>query len=744
VYAQVALPLSSYRTFTYRVPAELVDRLLPGSFVTVPFRNRDAIGVVTALDRNTTFAGPIKTISGLKAGLGTLPPDLWDTLEWMSRYYFTPLGMVLKTALPLEFSRKSRPQQHNVVSITADGRSALAAGSVRGPAQKAVLALLAGQASHVPVQSLTALTASAATLCRNLARRGWVHLEQQAKPANPLRKFAPPPAKQVRLTDEQQDTVAALGQALEAHAFAPFLLHGVTGSGKTEVYLQAAQQVIAGGGSVLVLVPEIALTPQVADRFRATFGDRVALWHSHISQGEKAWTWQELLAGRLAVVVGARSALFAPLPKLRLIIVDEEQEGTYKQEDPAPRYHARDVALVRGKHAGAVVVLTSATPSVESYYNGLLGRYRTLSLTRRFGGAVYPKVRLVDLNVERQRTDNYQLVLSDVLVEAIEERLKRREQVILLQNLRGYAPVSGCNDCGYTSSCPHCAVLLSYHKGIQLLKCHYCGYTTPGPEACPACDSPHIYMYGVGTEQVEELLRQLFPTARIGRMDADTTRRQGAHHAILQDFGDGKLDILLGTQMIAKGLDFPNVTLVGVVNGDMGLYLPDFRAGERTFQLVYQVSGRAGRHQEKPGEAIVQTNHPDDLSIQAAARLDAHRFYNQILAERRELIYPPFSRLIRFLLQGKDRDRVWELARELHDRLKPLGQGMRLLGPASAPFERLRGLWRVHLLIKSNREFDPNGQQLHALVHKRVPRPWIERSQQGVRLKIDVDPVNML
>ncbi len=744
MYAQVVLPLSSYTSFTYLVPAELESNIRAGSFVTVPFRRGSAIGVAVSLHQQASYRGRIKSIQAAREEPAALPKELWSTLEWISRYHFTPLGMVLKSTLPLGFSEPVTPAQRTLVAATESGRQALADWSGRAQAQLAVLEFLAAQPEPVPVATLTDLAAQPSAVCRRLESRGWVRLEKHPLPADPFHLMPSVDRRDITLTAEQEQVLAAVTEAAAERRFAPIMLQGVTGSGKTEIYLQAARQVVAGGGAVLVLVPEIALTPQVARRFRAEFGARVALWHSHLSRRERAWTWRELLKGRFSVVVGARSAVFAPLPRLRLLIIDEEQEGSYKQEDPAPRYHARDVALVRGKHARAVVLLTSATPSVESYYNTLTERFLSQKLTKRFGGAVYPHVRLVDLKAERQRTENYRIILSDPLVEAIGGRLERKEQVILLQNRRGFAPVIGCNDCSYTADCPHCAVRFTYHKSRHRLQCHCCGTTAPAPEACPRCGSPYVFLRGVGTEQVEEHLRDLFPRAGVRRMDTDTTRRRGSHQRILQEFAEGKVDILLGTQMIAKGLDFENVTLVGVVNADTALFLPDFRAGERTFQLVYQVCGRAGRRPDKPGEAIIQTNHPDDIAVKAAARLDAHRFYNQVLAERRELLYPPFSRLVRLLLQGQDQDKVWNRAGELRSRLIPLHKGMALLGPASAPYERLRGLWRVHLLLKSSREVDPGGQRLRRLLGERVPRTWLERSQLGVRLKIDVDPASLL
>ena len=711
----------------------------------VPFRRQSAaVGVVASLHERSRFSGKVKSIHSIRKEPARLPPDLWNTLEWVSRYYLTPLGVVLKTALPLGFSESVAASTRKVISITGEGKAALSKWSGRAPVQRAILEFLAELSEPVPLADLGHITKGVYSASSTLAAKGWVSIEDLPTRHDPFHLLLDTPEKAITLTDEQQHVLGKLLEAIQGRRFSPYLLQGVTGSGKTEIYLQAAREVVEQGGSVIVLVPEIALTPQVAGRFRAAFGAGVALWHSHLSRSERIWTWQELMKGTFSVVVGARSAIFAPIQNLRLLIVDEEQEGSYKQEDPAPRYHARDAALIRGKYADAAVLLTSATPSLESYYNGLKQRYSRVQLTERFGGAAYPNVQLVDLKLERQRTGNYNLILSEPLIHAVQQRLQRDEQVILLQNRRGYAPLSTCNECGYTATCPHCSIWLTYHKSQGLLKCHYCGTTAKSPEVCPECASPYIFLHGVGTEQVEELLHEVFPTVGIRRLDMDTTRRRGAMQAILQDFAAGDASILLGTQMIAKGLDFDNVTLVGVVNADMALFLPDFRATERTFQLVYQVCGRSGRRQAKPGEAIIQTNHPEDVVLKAAARLDAHRFYNQILAERQELLYPPFSRLARFLLQGQGQQQVWEQAHELRSRLTPLRKGMQLLGPASAPYERLKGKWRVHLLLKSNRESDPTGGMIHRLIADRVPRRWLEQSRQGVRLKIDIDPQFLL
>ena len=744
MFAQVVLPLSRYQTFTYKVPEQLRGSLRPGSFVTVPFRNRAATGVVAEIAPTTDYKGALKTISAVRDDLAPLPAELWTTLEWISDYYMTPLGLVLKIALPLGFANPAPGRKQVRAQITAAGKTALDGWSRRAPAQKSLLAILAAREGSHSIKELVREVPSARTTLRHLFERGLVELSEEPVPADPLGPAPESKPTAVILTAEQTVALEALREGRKADRFAPFLLRGVTSSGKTEVYFQAARETLAAGKSVLVLVPEIALTAHLATRFRAAFGETVALWHSRLSRAEKAWTWRQLQQGRIRVVVGARSAVFAPLDNLGLIIVDEEQEGSYKQEDRAPRYHARDVALVRGREATAVVVLASATPAVESYFNGLTERYRTLHLTQRYGGAAYPKVRMIDLRLERQRTDNYQLILTQPLIDGIAQRLERKEQVILLQNRRGFAPVCACNDCDFVAECLNCSVPLTYHKRAGELRCHYCGYRGPGLDRCPDCGSPYIFVLGVGTQQVEEVVQGLFPAARTRRMDADTTRSRHAHRIILEQFEAGDFDILIGTQMIAKGLDFERVTLVGVVNADTGLAFPDFRAGERTFQLVYQVCGRAGRRKDHPGEAIIQTNHPEDLAIKAAARLDAHRFYNQVLAERRELAYPPFARQIRLLLQGADRDEVWQRAQELRRRLTPTLPGISLLGPASAPFERLRGRWRFHLLLRSDREHDPGGSRLRWLIRDRIPQKWLEQSLKGVRILLDVDPVSLL
>jgi primosomal protein N' (replication factor Y) len=488
---------------------------------------------------------------------------------------------------------------------------------------------------------------------------------------------------------------------------------------------------------VLVLVPEIALTPQVASRFRKAFGSRVALWHSRMTKAEKGWTWQQLKKGEYSVVVGARSAIFAPLKNLGLIIVDEEQESSYKQENPAPRYHARDVAMVRGKQSNAAVLLTSATPCLESYYNVLQNKFTLLKLTKRYGKSNYPAVELVDM--KKEYSDDGSALLSKSLIQAINDRLERSEQVIILQNRRGYSRVHQCLECGEIKKCKHCSVALTFHRTDNNLHCHYCEAFEIPESKCGQCNAENMTFSGSGTQRVEDVLQQQFPDAKILRMDMDTVRGKGSHIKILEKFANGKADILLGTQMIAKGLDFENVTLVGVINADSGLFFPDFRAGERVFQLIYQVAGRAGRR-DKPGQAIIQTYNPDDIYIQTAAALNTKKFYNVALAQRQELSYPPFSRIGRILFTGKNKLIVDDFAQRVGRKLQG-NSNYKILGPAAAPIEKIKGNWRAHLIIKSKSR---NISSLHQFIHSTIGFIIFERKWKGVRILIDVDPVSML
>lgn len=739
MFVRVTFPISSFQTFTYSVPIEYQKKITAGSCVHTTIGNRKLIGYVVALEKTPSFSGRIKDISGIYESELNLPKELWKTLEWMSKYYITPLGQVLKAAIPHSFMSPYSPKLVKYASIASKGREALKNWTKNAPSQFNFLYALSQVDEPIRVASLSEIVNSPHAVCTTLEKKKWITTIEQAKIYDPFDIMAPGSPIEIDLSQAQSKVYSPIQKSLKKETFKPYLLHGVTGSGKTEVYLKLAQYTVEQGRSVLVLVPEISLTPQVAKRFRRAFGARVALWHSKMTKAEKGWTWQQLKKGAYSVVVGARSALFAPLDNLGLIIVDEEQEATYKQEAPAPRYHARDVSLIRGRHANATVLLTSATPSIESYFNTLNKKLDLLNLSQRYGDARYPTVKLVDMKVPATFGKETPL-LSDELCEAIQKRLNKKEQIILLQNRRGFSLIQQCNDCGFIASCKHCAVSLTYHRTNRKLICHYCKFEIDAITICTNCKSENIELKGSGTQKVEDVVQKEFPIAQIIRMDVDTVQNRGAHQKLLKRFEDGEANILLGTQMIAKGLDFKNVTLVGVINADSGLFLPDFRSGERTFQLLYQVCGRAGRH-KKAGEAIIQTWNPEDPFIQAAAQLDIKKFYNIAISQRQELRYPPFSRLARILISGKNQHNALRVASQVGIKLRTDNELYEILGPTPAPIEKIREHWRYHMIIKSTQN---SASGIHTFIHKNLGVNIFEREFKGVRIQIDMDPVSML
>jgi len=735
MFAQVSFPISSFRSFTYKIPASLNATVQPGTCVNAPINRKMQAGFVVAVNQYSEYKGKILPIDSIREKELQFPEELWHTLEWISQYYITPLGQVLKAAVPNSFLKLYKPKQVQYVKITAKGLNVIPTFENKKPAQKRLLEALSTINEPVKTASLTELASSPHTVCGQLEKSGFVETFSQPQITDPFEIMGPGEVKNIKLSKEQKSVVDTIQNT--GKGFHPYLLHGITGSGKTEVYLKLAQTIVEAGKSVLVLVPEIALTPQVATRFRKAFGSRVALWHSRMTKSEKGWTWQQLKKGKYSVVVGARSAIFAPLKNLGLIIVDEEQESSYKQENPAPRYHARDVAMVRGKQANAIVLLTSATPCLESYYNALQKKFTLLKLTKRYGKSNYPAVELVDM--KKEYSENGSALLSKSLTEAINDRLEKSEQVIILQNRRGYSRVHQCLECGEIKKCENCSVALTFHKTDNNLHCHYCESVEIPESNCNKCTAENMTFAGSGTQRVEDVLQQKFPNADILRMDMDTVRRKGSHLKILEQFANGKADILLGTQMIAKGLDFENVTLVGVINADSGLFFPDFRSGERVFQLIYQVAGRAGRR-DKPGMAIIQTYNPDDVYIQTAAALNTKKFYNVSLAQRQELAYPPFSRIGRILFTGENKLIVNNFAQMVGRKLQG-NINYKILGPAPAPLEKIKGNWRAHLIIKSKNR---NISSLHQFIHSTIGFTIFERKWRGVRIQIDVDPVSML
>jgi primosomal protein N' (replication factor Y) len=623
-----------------------------------------------------------------------------------------------------------------VATLSAQGHDVADEAGLKASAtrQREALALLKGSPEGIDTATLDERGIGAATLKR-LSELGLVLLSRRRVDRDPFEQgaaIAPVARVPLVFTDEQAAAFERLRALASEGGFQTALLHGVTGSGKTELYLRLADTVRRTGRGVLMLVPEIALTPAVAAVFRATFGDRVAIQHSGLSDGERHDQWQRIRRGDLDVVVGTRSAVFAPVCSLGLIIVDEEHDGSYKQ-DESPRYHGRDVAIVRGRQAGALVVLGSATPSLESFHNAQNGRYVLISLERRVLDRPMAAVRIVDMR-EEYAASGPDVILSGPLCDALADRLERREQSIVLLNRRGFATSVFCRECASTLECPNCSVSLTVHRAARKARCHYCNHAMPLPKTCANCAGPFLEQIGFGTERVEAEILAKFPGSRVTRVDRDTIRKRGAITALLSRFAAGEIDVLVGTQMIAKGHDFPRVTLVGVISADVGLGLADFRASERTFQLLTQVAGRSGRGEIR-GEAIVQTLYPRHYSIRHACRQDYAAFYEEEIGFRRGMRYPPSVALINTVVRARTRDAAMQDAGELVQALRLGGEPYRVLGPAPAPLSRLKGEHRAQFFIKGSHR--PTMRQ--ALQKVLASRPEIRR-----RTIVDVDPTSVL
>ncbi len=643
----------------------------------------------------------------------------------------------------------------------------------RAPGQAAILRYLTGVVELPSVQTVTDLLRnSGGTISsfKALVRKGILTPATRDRTRTAEYELYPSALGSIEITlnEAQQQSFAAIQEALDGGSFRTFLLHGVTASGKTQIYIEAIRAVLEQGRTAIVLVPEISLTPQIVRRFKYHFKEEVAVIHSRMSIGERYDAWRAAWGGRCSVVIGPRSAVFAPLKRLGLIVVDEEHESSYKQFDQTPRYHARDVAIVRASAAGAVALLGSATPSLESYTNALAGKYTLLNLPERIDTAQLPPVEIVDMTVERKKrleelraarkerrksggsgTEEDRMpgstAISALLREKVAERLAKHEGIILLQNRRGFASYVECPDCGYTEVCERCSISLTFHAAARHLRCHYCGFTKAAPAICPRCHSSGIRYLGVGTQRVEKELADLFPAARVLRMDLDTTSRKGSHDALLRAFSEGEADILLGTQMVAKGLDFSRVTLVGVISADTQMLLPDFRSSERTFQLLTQVAGRAGRSALQ-GEVVIQTAQPGHPSLRHVLTHDFVGFYNEEIAIRKELTYPPFSRLVLLEFRGKVESDVEQHASGFARLLAGYSSSFAVLGPAAAALSRIKNLYRWHIILKSAKETDPGGNRLRRVLHEAVHayRSSPHGKGRAVTMTIDIDPISMM
>ena len=802
LYCDVSLPVPLDQPFTYSLPDTLRHRVRVGSRLIVPFGTRKLTGVILRCHDDppaVTTRDALRLIDSEPV----LSAELMALGRWISGYYCSPLGDVLRGMLPLS----SEIRRGKIWTLTDSGRDAarqllldsspddpvlqilrmlekrplsaaylakampLADKAIRSLERKRFIVAEEVQVERDPLRApserlrvelvragkgpepklnkperelraflelhpgshnlkeLEDAVKHASAAARSLARKGILSL----KPETVAVKAAI--RARHELNPAQQAAFQQIHESIQARRFQTFLLHGVTGSGKTEVYLTAIETALAEGRSALLMVPEIALTPQMAGQFFSRFGDRVAILHSAFTDVERTEQWRRIRSGAASVVVGTRSGVFAPVQNLGLIVVDEEHDGSYKQEEN-PRYNGRDVAIVRAQAAGACVVLGSATPSLESRYNAEKGKYTLLELPGRIESRPMPVVELIDMRQEFLETRK-QDTFSRKLIEALGQRVESGEQTIVLLNRRGFSSFVACRSCGERVQCINCSLTLTYHKRDRRLLCHYCGYAEKVPNQCPKCQSEHIYFLGIGSERVEEELHRAFPAARIARLDRDTVTGKRQYETILQDFREGNYDMLVGTQMIAKGHDIPNVTLVGVVAADLGLGMPDFRAAERTFQLLTQVAGRAGRGC-LPGIVLVQTINPDHYAVRLAAAQNYQGFYEKELNFRRMMHYPPFSAMANVLVRSEKKEMAMRMSTDLGFLLNPPPEKLRVMGPAEAPVPRLKNEYRYQFLIKA-----ASRKSLNELLQK-IRNYALEHKWGATALVIDVDPLTLM
>jgi primosomal protein N' (replication factor Y) len=773
--ARVSLEIALRKEFDYLIPPGLAGQIEVGSRVQVPFGPRKILGCVTALAEESAHTNlkPILKVIGVQT---LVTPKVLKLARWIAEYYCCAPEIALKSVLP-EAVRKEESGWRERLFVRALPMSGEFS---KLPKRQQEVWNIIEERRELPLSELVELAETTAATVRKLEDRGLVEIAPQISERDPYAREHILPSQPLALNPAQAAALERITEAMDKPSStlnpqpSTFLLHGVTGSGKTEVYLQALAHALEQGKGAIVLVPEISLTPQTVERFKARFSSGklqtlVAVLHSHLSAGERHDEWHKIRQGRARIVIGARSAIFAPVEPLGLIIVDEEHEHSYKQEE-VPRYHARDVAIMRGQMENAVVVLGSATPSLESYYNCKKGKYTLLELPERVDDQKMPHVRVVDMRqaASQQRGKEGIPIFSPQLKEAITQRLERKEQTILFLNRRGYSTSLQCPKCGEVVQCPNCSLALTFHRQEQKLCCHICGHVAPVPSVCPnvKCKNPAIRFAGTGTQRVEETLAKLFPQARIKRMDADTMKRKDDYRKVLGDFRTGKTDILVGTQMIAKGLHFPNVTLVGIIYADLALHQPDFRAGERTFQLLTQVAGRAGRG-DVEGEVFVQAFAPFHPAIQYARRHDFAGFYEQEIEFREQLKYPPVSRVALLTLKGRNEDKVKfsaeHLKRELEKNLvaavcdrrrsdenNAVAKGKEsaavtdrrysfrdliIAGPAPAPLLRAETFYRYQIMLRT-RAMSKLSQALAKIIGT-LALP------EDVMLAVDIDPVNL-
>ncbi|MED4463251.1 primosomal protein N' [Metabacillus fastidiosus] len=789
------------REFDYKIPEKWQDAVKPGMRVIVPFGPRKVQGFITKVKNDSAFER-LKNISELLDLTPCLTPELLQLGDWLTektlcfkisafqamlpaamkaKYekiisligreklseidillqpFFEkrnelnwkdieneiPISVIQKEAakqnleIIYEVKQKTKKKMLKYISVNVNKdelRDYYNSLTVQAKKQKEIVHFfLQSEQKSIPMQELVSVLNCSAASVKTLVKKDILIEEEREVYRDPYEDRSFQKTIPLQLNEEQEKAIVPILEAVNDKKHEVFLMYGVTGSGKTEVYLQSIEKVLNEGKEAIVLVPEISLTPQMVNRFKGRFGSLVAVLHSGLSTGEKYDEWRKIERKEVKVVVGARSAIFAPFENLGMIIIDEEHESSYKQEEN-PRYHARDVAVYRGNYHQCPVILGSATPTLESFARASKNVYKLLTLADRVNARSMPAVEIVDMR-EELRTGN-RTMFSTNLIEKLQDRLVKGEQSVLFLNRRGYSSFVMCRDCGYVIQCAHCDISLTYHRFSQSLKCHYCGHEEHMPTKCPECESEHIRFFGTGTQKVEEEILKVLPEARIIRMDVDTTSRKGAHEKLLTEFGEGRADILLGTQMIAKGLDFPNVTLVGVLTADTMLNLPDFRASEKTFQLLTQVSGRAGRH-ELPGEVVIQTYTPEHYSVQLASQYDYNLFYEKEMLIRKQHSYPPFYYLSLVTISHPEVTKAASVTEQIVSFLRrELSPQTIILGPVASPIPRIKDRYRYQCMIKYKRE-----KNLHAVLKKVIEHYAQQIAKDDLIIAMDLNPNTLM
>tara|TARA_B110000444_G_C18837640_1_gene596972 strand:+ start:132 stop:2369 length:2238 start_codon:yes stop_codon:yes gene_type:complete len=745
MFVKIAFPISSFQLFTYSIPENLSNDILIGIRVEAILNGRKSQGIIVEILDKPEFKGIVKPINNILDSNPLLTEKLWKVLKWISQYYLTPIGQVFKAAIPTKFSLDYNPPQSWSIKISKkyDFKDILYL-KKKAPVQYLLLNELLNQHGFLSREHLTLFAKNPLNICKELEKKKYIKIVKHDLKNNLTNLVFEPIKRNIVFNDEQKIAIKKIISSIKIEKFKTFLLHGVTGSGKTEIYIESIKQVLNQDKNAIILLPEISLTPQIAGRFQSVFGDSVALWHSKLSKQQRAWTWKQIYLNKYKVVIGARSAIFTPLKNIGLIVVDEEQESTYRQESPSPRYHARDVAIIRAKIEGSSIILSSATPSLETYHNALNKKFEYLSLTKRYGKAKYPVVSIVNIAKEENGNFTPNLLISNFLINKIKDKLLKKEQVLILQNRRGFSPTIKCLDCGEVSMCPFCKVSLTFHSYEKKMLCHQCNHSEKiNYDNCSSCKSKRLLHIGAGTQRVESILNDEFPNTIIKRLDHDIVNKGSEITAILQDFLKNKIQILIGTQMIAKGLDFPNVTLVGIINADLGMSIPDFRAGEKVFQLLYQASGRAGRG-KKPGEVVIQTYDEKNEVIQFAAKFKLKEYYNYCLKEREELNYPPFSWLVKIEFMGPSIDSLMAFAQQARKKISPAFEGLEILGPAPCFLEKIRNNYRVQIIFKSIKLKDPNGKKIHQYINENFYNISSNHNNKSSKVIIHFDPISMI